>query len=118
MFTSKINGSGENIGFQKGMSGCHQVLQGGQPGEQLYILKGSGDTELGNPVGRKPCDWLPIEINVAFLGAIVAIDTVEEGSLAGAVGSDYGQNFTLTNIHTYPVKGIHPTKIEVNIVTL
>jgi len=48
----------------------------------------------------------PLEGDHAFLGVIEAVDAVEHGTLAGAVGADDRQDLPLLDVETDTVQGL------------
>ena len=80
---------------------------GGFKGEILKI-----NPKTGNPMRWERGDPLPLEIDFALLWSVETIDAVHYTSLSRAIGSDYGEDFTLFNLETHPAESLNPSKAK------
>jgi hypothetical protein len=67
------------------MSGCHKIVQNGQPGVKLDVLECPRDTQFGNFVGWQSGDILSFKKNITLLRAIKSVYAVKEAALPGAI---------------------------------
>ena len=77
------------------MSGHHGVLQGGHLAEQPDILKGSRDAPLENLMGTLPQDRFAVKQHISRSNPIHPGEHVENRGLAGPVGTDQTEDFTI-----------------------
>ena len=94
------------------VSGSHDVILSAQPGVQLDILKGSRNAEFGQLIRAHSGNSLPIVVYLAFLRFVEAIDTVEEGGLAGTIRSDDSQYLVIPDLHAHINKGTDTAKAK------
>ena len=78
----------------------HDILEDGQARPETQSLERAGDSHLRQLVGRGAEQRLATVADGARLGANESADRVEEGGLAGAVGTDDAVNLV----------GIHPKR--------
>src|SRR5262249_9672386 len=79
---------GQHAGPRPAVPGHPDVLPHGELPEEPDVLEGAADAEAGPGVGRQPRDPAPAEDDLTRAGGIQAADGVEDGRLAGAVGTD------------------------------
>ena len=79
---------GERPVAQVEVSAEHQVVDQGEVREQLDALEGAGHAERRDVVRSHADDLLAGEANAALLRPVDAGQDVEDGRLAGAVGTD------------------------------
>jgi len=82
------------------MPGCHQIVQNGEPGEKLYVLKGSSDAQASNLVGWKMVDALIFESHLPLLGAIKSVDAIEDACFSGSVGPNDRKHLSLPDFES------------------
>jgi hypothetical protein len=67
-------------------------------------LEGPGDAEVRNLVSRLSCDVPAFEKDLARRHRDETGDAVDQGRLAGPIGADDAQDFSLLHIKTDPVQ--------------
>ena len=74
-----------------------QVLQHRLTLEQLRVLKGAGNAEFGNAVGRQPGDFLAVEGDGAIVHVIDAADEIKHCGLARPIRADDAEHLPKLN---------------------
>jgi hypothetical protein len=97
------------------MPRSQQILQGRQAVEELNILEGPGDTQLGPLIDGGMGDLLPVEKNGPALGAIEPIDAIQQAGLARPVRADDRQNLIPLKVQADPVQGLELAKTKADI---
>ena len=72
----------------------HDVFEYGHLGKKADVLEGSGDARLGHFVHGCGGVGLAVELEAPGIRGVEAGDDIEEGGLAGAVGSDQAVDLT------------------------
>jgi hypothetical protein len=87
------------------------VFQDGHAAEQLDILEGAGQSQAGPAVGRQTCQVFAFQENGAGGGWKQAVDDIEAGGFAGAVGADEGQDLPGSDVEAHLIQGPHPAEV-------
>ena len=90
------------------MAPQHEVVEHRHLGEQLDVLKGAGDAQVGNAVGPHPRQGAALEADGALLRPVHPGDAVQDAGLAGAVGADDGEQLVGVDLERDPVEGLEP----------
>ena len=98
----------ESAGAVPGPLGHQEVVPDGRAGEQLDALEGAADPQTGPRVDPAADQVLAAERDPAGVGAQIAVDAVEQGGLAGAVGPDEADDLPLVHPQGRPVEGGDP----------
>ncbi len=83
----------------------HQVVEHRHLREQLDVLEGAGDPQVGDAIRAHPEEVLAHEPDRPLLGVIHARDAVEDRGLAGAVGTDDGEQLPGLDREAHVVDG-------------
>ncbi len=88
--------------------------------EELDVLEGPGDAQLGDLVRAQPGQvvggTVPVhKADLALLRMVEAADAVEQAGLAGAVGSDDGEDFPVSHVQTDAAQGSHATEVQADV---
>ena len=94
----------------------HQVVEHGQVLEEGDVLEGAGQAHGGDPVGTPAEDVLPQQLDRALLGPVDPRQHVEERRLAGAVGSDDGEQLARPDLEADPVDRLDAREGQVDVV--
>ena len=70
----------------------------------------AGDTVAGDAVRRLAGDVLSLECDAAAIGRIDAVDAIEHGRLAGAVGADEAKDLAVVHGEVQAAHGLHAAK--------
>jgi len=73
--------------------------------EQGDVLERPADPDLGNGVPRLVEDGPPLELNIAAVGRVETAQAVEQGRLAGAVGTDQAGDLARKDVEGYAIEG-------------
>ena len=83
-----------------------QVVEDGERRKQSRVLKGSGDSDLGDLIGAKAGDVTVLEDDASpFVGTQHASQDIEERRLAGAVGPDDAGDEAFFELKVEPLDG-------------
>ena len=93
----------------------HEVVEHRHALEQGDVLERAGDPGGGRLVGPHPRARHPPEGDRPFLRVVEAVDDVEHGALAGAVGADDGADLALADVEAHPVDRAHPAEREADV---
>jgi len=80
------------------MPGCHQIVQNGEPGEKLNVLKCPSDAQASDLVRGKMVNALILESHLPFLGAIESVDAIEDACFSSSVRPDDRKHLSLFHI--------------------
>jgi hypothetical protein len=80
--------------------------------EQLDVLEGAGDAELGDVVGRLLRDVLVLEEDAARGRPVDPRDQVEDRALAGAVGADDREDLTFLDRERDCIDGLETAEMQ------
>src|SRR5215472_3664405 len=105
----------EKVGFHLELAPGHDVIQDAHTLEQRNILERASDAQLGDLVGLELGAILSSEEDPAPRGAAEAADRVHHRCLAGAVGTDNREDFSVVNIEADPVDGLNSAEIDLQI---
>jgi len=86
------------------------VLHHGQRRKSLGDLEGAAHPQPPNGAGLAAHQFLAVEQDGALVGPELAVDHVEGGGLARAVGADQRQQLTRREVEADTVHGLHTTK--------
>ncbi|MNI31721.1 hypothetical protein D3C73_856110 [compost metagenome] len=86
------------------------VFQHGHARQQLHVLEGAADTQLGDLARRAVVDALAHERDLAARHRQHAADQVEGGALAGAVGANQAHDFTRADFERDVVDSDQPAE--------
>jgi hypothetical protein len=89
-----------------------EVLQQGRMLEQLDVLEGAGDAESGDAVRRHVGDVGAVEGELAAGRLVDAAHQIEDGGLAGAVGTDDGEDLALVDGEAHAVDGLDAAEVD------
>ena len=89
-----------------------QVGQHGRILEQLDVLEGAGDAELGDLVRRHLGDVAALEEQLARGRVVEPRDQVEDRGLAGAVGADDGEDLALFDAEAHAVDRLEAAELQ------
>jgi hypothetical protein len=79
----------------------HQdIFQGGQVREESNILIGAGNSQSDDLVGQEPNEVLSVKEDFPGFRTIETGNAVEQGCLAGSVGSDDAVNALLSDFNS------------------
>src|SRR5690606_4509245 len=88
----------EQSAFHAQIAAGHDVVQHTHSLEQRKVLKSARHPHLGGTTWRHPAELFTIELDAAVLRHIYAIDHIEHGTFAGAIGPDNRANLVLPDI--------------------
>jgi len=88
----------DDAGFEVHVPAESDVIQHSHAAEEFDLLKGARDSEFSASVRREAGDLLALEGEVAFLGAVQAVDAVHHAGLAGTVRSDDGKDLAFSHV--------------------
>ena len=83
-------GTSEQTGFHVQVPADHDVFHGIHVVEEFDVLKCPGNAHAGNLVRFLAPDVSIFEKDLALVGFVDTVDTVEQGGFAGTVGTDNG----------------------------
>ena len=86
------------------------VFQDRHAPEKLDVLEGAGQAQAGPTVGRQALQALPREGDLAAGGGQQAVDEIETGGLARAVGADEAGDLPGVNAKRHPGQGLDPAE--------
>src|SRR5271157_652964 len=92
-------------------SSCHHIFKHGHVADHLDHLEGSRYPHLANLISPEPCNIVSTKSDMASVRWIEAGDTIEEGRLAGPVGTDDAHNLFIFHAEIYVVIGIEPAEV-------
>jgi hypothetical protein len=95
-----------------------QVVEHGEVLEQLDVLEGPGHAGAGDAVGLEPDQVAAGEADGALLGPVQAREAVEQRGLAGAVGTDDGEQLVGPDLERHRPQGADAGEAEVQLVDL
>ncbi len=79
--------------------------------EQLDVLEGTHDAQLGHFLGGEVGDVPPVKQDLAGGHLVSAGAEIEKGGLAGAVGADDAEDLALFNLHVHVVDGFQAAEV-------
>ena len=94
------------------MTRQQQVLQQAGVLEQLDVLKGPGDAQRSNPVGRRAGDVAILKHQASARRLVDAADEVEDGRLACAIGTDNGEHLAFAHGEADLIDGTDAAEID------
>ena len=94
----RANDRADETRVQPGVASNEHVLERGHRSEQADVLKGAGDPEAGDDVGPRAGDVAVAQQDPAFRRLVEPGQHVEQGRLAGAVGTDERDDRMLGNL--------------------
>src|SRR5699024_3214638 len=100
--------TGENIALGPGVHAHNDVVLHRHAGEQADVLEGTGEAQLGDAVRLPAGDVLSQHLHLALGGVVHAGNDVEQGTLAGAVGTDDADDLAGVDLHA-DVRQSHQT---------
>ena len=80
--------------------------------EQAKVLKGAGDTPLGNGSRRKASKVLAFKKDFSGIRVVDAGNTIEYGGLPGTVGTDNGQDLLLLYLEMDIREGLNAAETD------
>ena len=93
--------------FQPLVVADHDVVEDRQRQRQARALEGARDAGMVDGLRRGMGDVATAESDAAGIGRVDAGHDVEEGGLAGAVGTDQAENLALAHVEVEPVERHH-----------
>ena len=91
------------------------VIENRHPLEELNLLEGPGDAQVGSPMWTQVIDTVPFIEDITFLGMVETGDAVEHHRLASTVGSDNGMDLAALYFKRDVRQGADPTEIHAHI---
>ncbi len=73
------------------------VLENGEPVEDVDDLKRAANSPLANLVRRQSADLFSLEDDLSLIRLQLTADEIKQGGLASAVGTDHRHQLTLRN---------------------
>jgi len=92
----------------------HDIFQAGHGGKQANVLEGPSHSQGCNAVRGERLRRPVVEADGAGCGPDYAADDIEQGGLAGAVGSNEAVNRARFYLQADPVEGPNAAKIPGN----
>ena len=92
-----------------------QVLFHRQPREHPPAFRHNGNAGTHDVGGGFVGDIAAFQNDPAGAGLRVAANGHQQGGLAGAVGTDQGDNFALVHLHRHPVQGLDLAVVGMNV---
>jgi hypothetical protein len=94
------------------MSGCHKIVQNGQPGVKLDVLECPRDAQFGNFVGWQSGDILSFKKNITLLRAIKSVYAVKEAALPSAIRAYNSQYLRPSDLNVNIIQSTEPPKVQ------
>src|SRR5690606_37340508 len=96
---------GEEVGVEVLMLGHQQVFHRGHVLEQAHVLKGAHHALAGDAMAGQALDRLAVQADFPGGGPVEAVQAVEHGGLAGAVGADHRHDLPFPHGEVHLVDG-------------
>jgi hypothetical protein len=84
--------------FNVDVPGGHEIIEGGQPCEELDMLKSSADAQPCSFVGVQSGDVLSPEMDTPFLRPVKSRDAIKGTCFTRAIRPDEGQDFMISQV--------------------
>ena len=94
----------------------HQdIVEDAHTTEELDVLEGAGDAELGDLIGAKMGDDTVLELDTAVGWMIETCHAVENRRLTGSVRADQTVDLSCLNREGHTINGAQATKVNGNL---
>jgi hypothetical protein len=98
--------------------GDHAVFEDGEPANESDVLERPADPTCDPTVGGKKRDVLAAVLNRSGVGLVETGDAVEQGRLAGAVGTDEPDDLPLGDVDVHVLEGDEPAEADTRVLDL